>query len=164
MHTDIHASSEIRSRDSSYPAGEDSSCLRPSGNCNRHNLCIYACNKYCITGSSLQMLLASLSPQEGPWCILGRAIAQAVSRQFPTAVARDQIMWSLYWTKWHWGRFPRHTSISFGNSHPTDCSRLNITIPNWYSRPNSGRRINWTVSPHPTKENSLFWKFNVVWW
>jgi hypothetical protein len=34
-HTDIHASSRIRTHDSSVWTGEDSSCLRQRGHCNR---------------------------------------------------------------------------------------------------------------------------------
>jgi hypothetical protein len=43
-----------------------------------------------------------------------RALAQAVSRQVLTAVARvrSQVMWDLCWTKWHWGWFPPSTSVS----------------------------------------------------
>jgi hypothetical protein len=33
MHTDIHASSWIRTHDSSVQASENSSCLRPRGHC-----------------------------------------------------------------------------------------------------------------------------------
>jgi hypothetical protein len=35
-HTDIHASSEIRTHDPSVRAGEDGSCLSPRGHCDRH--------------------------------------------------------------------------------------------------------------------------------
>jgi hypothetical protein len=35
IHTDIHALSGIRTHDSSVRAGEDSSCLRPHGHCDR---------------------------------------------------------------------------------------------------------------------------------
>jgi hypothetical protein len=42
-----------------------------------------------------------------------RAIAHAVSRQVPAAAVwvRAQVMWDLWWTKWHWGRFSS-TSVS----------------------------------------------------
>jgi hypothetical protein len=33
-----------------------------------------------------------------------------------------QVMWDLWSTKWHWGRFPPSTSVSPANSHSTDCS------------------------------------------
>jgi hypothetical protein len=36
MQTDIHALSEIRIHDPSVRAGEDGSCLRPRGHCDRH--------------------------------------------------------------------------------------------------------------------------------
>jgi hypothetical protein len=35
MHTDIHASSGIRTHDPSIRAGEDVSCLRPRDHCDR---------------------------------------------------------------------------------------------------------------------------------
>jgi hypothetical protein len=53
----------------------------------------------------------------------GRAIAQAVSRWLPTAVARVRSRvgsWDMWWTKWHWGRFSPSTSVSPANSHSTD--------------------------------------------
>jgi hypothetical protein len=40
-HTDIHASGGIRTHDPSVWAGEDSSCLRPSGHCDRHIVVSY---------------------------------------------------------------------------------------------------------------------------
>jgi hypothetical protein len=45
---------------------------------------------------------------------LGHAVAQAVSRSFPTAAARVRVrasMWGLWWTKRHWGRFSPSTSV-----------------------------------------------------
>jgi hypothetical protein len=46
--TDIHASSGIRTHDPSVRAGEDSSCLRPRGHCDRHNISYWMLNKvYC---------------------------------------------------------------------------------------------------------------------
>jgi hypothetical protein len=38
----------------------------------------------------------------------------------------DQVMWDLWWTKWHRGRFSPSTSVSPDNSHSTDCSTLII--------------------------------------
>jgi hypothetical protein len=32
-----------------------------------------------------------------------------------------QVMWDLWWTKWHWGRFSRSTSVSSA-THSTDCT------------------------------------------
>jgi hypothetical protein len=49
-------------------------------------------------------------------CLLGRAIAQAVSRWLPTAAVRgskpDLVMWDLWWDKVALGRFPPSTSVS----------------------------------------------------
>jgi hypothetical protein len=38
----------------------------------------------------------------------------------------DQVMWNLWSTKWHCGRFCPSTSVSPANSHSTDCSTLII--------------------------------------
>jgi hypothetical protein len=35
-----------------------------------------------------------------------------------------QVMWDLWWTKWHWGRFSPGTSVSPANSHSTDYSTI----------------------------------------
>jgi hypothetical protein len=62
---------------------------------------------------------------------VGRAIAQAVSHRVPTVAARvrAQVIWDLWWTKWHWGKFSLCTSVSPANSHFTDCSTLIIYHP-----------------------------------
>jgi hypothetical protein len=76
----------------------------------------------------------------------GRAIAQAVSRWFPPrrpGFAPDQIMWDLWWTKWHWGRFSPNTPVSPDNHHSTKFFILIITWGN-YNRPIGGRRAEWT--------------------
>jgi hypothetical protein len=67
------------------------------------------------------------------------------------ARVRGQVMWDLWWTKWHWNRFSPSTLISPSN-HSTDCSTLIIIIIiiwGWYSRPNSGWCQVDSVSPHP---------------
>jgi hypothetical protein len=60
--------------------------------------------------------------------VVGRAIAQAVSRWLPTAAARGSspglVMWDLWWTKWRWGRFSSNTSVSPANLHCTNCSTI----------------------------------------
>jgi hypothetical protein len=33
-----------------------------------------------------------------------------------------QVMWDLWWTKWHWGRFTQSTSVSPAYPHSTKCS------------------------------------------
>jgi hypothetical protein len=35
-----------------------------------------------------------------------------------------QVIWDLWWTKWHYGRFPPSTSVSPANYHSTKCSIL----------------------------------------
>jgi hypothetical protein len=59
--------------------------------------------------------------------LLGRAIAQAVSRWLPTAAVRGSslglVMWDLWWAKWRWGRFSPSTSVSPANFHSTNCSK-----------------------------------------
>jgi hypothetical protein len=62
--------------------------------------------------------------------MFGHAIAQVVSRWLPTAAGRDssldQVMWDLWWTKWHWRRFSPTTSVSPANLHSTNCSTIII--------------------------------------
>jgi hypothetical protein len=57
---------------------------------------------------------------------LGRVIAEVLNRRFTTATARVRphvkVMWDLWWTMWHWGRFSPSTSVSPVNSHSTDCT------------------------------------------
>jgi hypothetical protein len=47
-----------------------------------------------------------------------------------------QVMWDLWWTKRHLGRFSPGTSVFLAN-HSTNYSTL---IRGWHNRPNSGRR------------------------
>jgi hypothetical protein len=58
----------------------------------------------------------------------GHAIAHAVSGRLPTAatwvgaqVRSGQVIWDVWWTKWHWGRSSPSTSVSLANSHSTNC-------------------------------------------
>jgi hypothetical protein len=37
-----------------------------------------------------------------------------------------QVMWDLWWTKWHWGRFSPSISLPPANSSSTDCSTVII--------------------------------------
>jgi hypothetical protein len=46
--------------------------------------------------------------------LLGRAVAQAVSRRHPTAATRvlnRVVMWDLWWEKWHGAGFPCQSFI-----------------------------------------------------
>jgi hypothetical protein len=93
----------------------------------------------------------------------GRAIAQAVSHWLPTAAARGsipgQVMWDLWWTKWHWGRF---FSGYFGFPCQFSVHRLLHTLSSiirgWYNRPNIGRRTKWTQSHPIPKRNYFKWE------
>jgi hypothetical protein len=40
-----------------------------------------------------------------------------------------QVVWHLWWIKWHWGRFSPSTSVSPANSYSTDYSTLIIYHP-----------------------------------
>jgi hypothetical protein len=40
-----------------------------------------------------------------------------------------QVMWDLWWTKWHWGRFSPSSLVSSANSHSTHCSTFIIYHP-----------------------------------
>jgi hypothetical protein len=87
------------------------------------------------------------------------ALAQAVTSRFPIAGSRfrpSQVMWDLWWAKWHWGRFSPSTSVSTGNPHTTKCSTF-INHPRPVRR-NGG--IN-TVSNTPTSL-SFTWRSQVV--
>jgi hypothetical protein len=46
------------------------------------------------------------------------------SRRLPTAATqvRAQVIWDLWWKKWHSGRFSPSISVSPANYHSTDCS------------------------------------------
>jgi hypothetical protein len=35
-----------------------------------------------------------------------------------------QVMYDLWWTEWHWGRFSPSPSVSPANSHPIQCPTL----------------------------------------
>jgi hypothetical protein len=89
----------------------------------------------------------------------GRAVAQADSRRLLTAACSNpgQVIWDLWWSKWHCGRFSPSTSVS-AVTHSTDCSTLIITciIRGWYKRPNGGRRTKWTQPHHTPKRKNLF--------
>jgi hypothetical protein len=66
--------------------------------------------------------------------IMGRAIAQAVSRWLPTAAARVQT------TKWRWGRFSPSTSVSPANLHSRNFSTITVTYhPGLVQYASSGR-------------------------
>jgi hypothetical protein len=56
--------------------------------------------------------------------VLGHVIAHAFSRQLPTMAAwvQSQVMWDLWWKKWHWGQFSPSTSVSPASCHSTNCS------------------------------------------
>jgi hypothetical protein len=62
--------------------------------------------------------------------LIVQAIAQAVSHWLPTVAARGSnpglVMWDLWWTKWHWGRFSPSTSVSPANLHSTNCSTITL--------------------------------------
>jgi hypothetical protein len=36
----------------------------------------------------------------------GHATAESVTCSFPLSSIPGQVMWDLWWTKWHWGGFP----------------------------------------------------------
>jgi hypothetical protein len=56
--------------------------------------------------------------------------------------ASGQSMWSLWWTKWQWGRFSLSTSVSPAN-HSTDFSII-IYPRVWHNRLIGGRSAEWT--------------------
>jgi hypothetical protein len=40
-------------------------------------------------------------------------------------LSKGQVMWDLWWTKWHWGRVHQDASVSSAN-HSTDSTTLII--------------------------------------
>jgi hypothetical protein len=121
----------------------------------KNRMCVStrSCNSKPCRLEGLELYLAVKASSHQP--VNGRAIAQAVSCRLPTAAARVRsrvVMWDLWWTKWHWGRFSQCTSISAVNSHSTKCP-IPIYHPGQVTvGPISGRRTKWTrSSPHPTK-------------
>jgi hypothetical protein len=70
--------------------------------------------------------------------------------------APGQVMWDLWWTKWHWGRFSPSTSVSVANHHSTKFSILTITRGR-YNRPIGSRRAGWTqLDSTPHLSNLIF--------
>jgi hypothetical protein len=90
----------------------------------------------------------------------GRAVAQTVSRWFPTAAARVLVradMWGLWCTKRHWSRFSPSNSVSLANHHSTNLSIIIITL-GWHNRFIGGRSAEWTQldsTPHYTNIKNL---------
>jgi hypothetical protein len=61
------------------------------------------------------------------------------------------IMWGLWWTKRHWGKFSPSISVSLAN-HSTNFSIIIITR-GWHNRPIGDRSAEWTQldsTPHYT--------------
>jgi hypothetical protein len=64
------------------------------------------------------------------------------------------VMWDLWWTKWHWGRFSQGTSVSLANLHSTDFSTVTITYhPGLVQDANSGCS---TLQSHRTNKKKIF--------
>jgi hypothetical protein len=89
----------------------------------------------------------------GVWSSHGRAIAQVVSRWLPTVAAQGSIpglvMWDLWWTKWHRGRFSPSTLVSPANLHSTNCSTIILIYHlGFVQQARSGRSTRDLVPPH----------------
>jgi hypothetical protein len=63
-----------------------------------------------------------------------------------------QIIWDVWWTRWHWGEFSQSISVSLSNSHSTNCYSLIIlpstlyslgtySVVKWQSSFNSSNRV-----------------------
>jgi hypothetical protein len=61
-----------------------------------------------------------------------------------------QVMWDLWWTKWHWGMFLRVLRFPVPILIPPTAPHSSSITPGWYSRPNNGRRTKW-IQSHPTQ-------------
>jgi hypothetical protein len=85
----------------------------------------------------------------------GRAAAQAGSRWLPTAAARVRVqagMWSMWWTKRHWGRFSEYFCFPCQSLFHQFFSII-IIIRGWHNRPIGGRSAEWAqldFTPHYT--------------
>jgi hypothetical protein len=78
---------------------------------------------------------------------------QAVIRWLPTVAARvqAQVMWDLWWIKWHRGKFSKH--FDFSCQFPSnDCFTHNVSSGADNNRPNNGLLTKWTLS-HSTPRN-----------
>jgi hypothetical protein len=51
-----------------------------------------------------------------------------VSHRADPGSSPGQVMWDLWWTKWHWGRFSPGTSVSLANLHFTNCSTIRSIV------------------------------------
>jgi hypothetical protein len=83
----------------------------------------------------------------------GRAITQAVSRRLPSWPPNwspGQVMWDLWWTKQHWGRFSLSISVS-PTKHSTDCSTLIIHHPGLVHQASNGLSNSGLSSTPPQK-------------
>jgi hypothetical protein len=86
---------------------------------------------------------------------LKRLVAGFSSRR--PGFASRQSMWTLWQTKWHWGRFSPSTSVSLDNHHSTNFSII-IIIRGCHNRPTGGRSAEWTqldYNPLPPVFKSL---------
>jgi hypothetical protein len=84
----------------------------------------------------------------------GCVIAQAVNCRLRITADGFSIprlvTWDLWWTKWHWGRFPLPILI------PANAPYSSL-IRCWYNSPISRRRTKWTslTPPHESKNKNL---------
>jgi hypothetical protein len=63
-----------------------------------------------------------------------------------------KVMWELWWTKWHWGRFSPSTSVFLPIRIPPIAPQSSISIIwGWYNRANSGRSTKGAQS-HPMRK------------
>jgi hypothetical protein len=76
INADIHASIGIQTHDPSVLAGEDSSCLRPHGHCDRHTNLLYIFNMQC----------------DGKICLKSRT-----SGKFLATFLYNDLSWIIFW-------------------------------------------------------------------
>jgi hypothetical protein len=73
-----------------------------------------------------------------------------------------QVIWDLWWTKWHWGSFPWVFRFPLPIFIPSNAPYSSI-IRGLYNRPISGRRTKWTLS-HPTSWNLEKIHISISWY
>jgi hypothetical protein len=85
------------------------------------------------------------------------AIAQAVSCRLPSEAvlvrAWVSVMWDLWWTKWHGGRFLRVLRFPLPILIQLIAAQSSSIIWDWHNRPKSSRITKWTQSDPMRKKD-----------
>jgi hypothetical protein len=80
-------------------------------------------DKACVTGEGV-FSVHNTSLRKGHSEVLPQL--RSASQPGGPGSSPGQVMWHLWWTNWHWGKFSPSTSVSPANSHATDFSTFII--------------------------------------